>query len=226
MVDAAIGGKTGMNSDYGKNLIGSFHSPIDVIVDTSWLTTLSDRDFSAGLAEVIKCGFIADKTILDRVEGKDLSQIRSDIHLVTQLITAAIKVKASVVSADFKESFHREILNYGHTLAHAIEIDSKYSLRHGEAVSIGMVFAAELSHTHGSLASEIVDQHRRILSNLNLPIAYDASAWSRLLPLLSLDKKARGRTVRFVLLEALEKTARLDSPGERELSAIYERVSK
>ena len=226
MVDAAIGGKTGMNSDYGKNLIGSFHSPIDVIVDTSWLTTLSDRDFSAGLAEVIKCGFIADKTILDRVEGKDLSQIRSDIDLVTQLITAAIKVKASVVSADFKESFHREILNYGHTLAHAIEIDSKYSLRHGEAVSIGMVFAAELSHTHGSLASEIVDQHRRILSNLNLPIAYDASAWSRLLPLLSLDKKARGRTVRFVLLEALEKTARLDSPGERELSAIYERVSK
>ena len=226
MVDAAIGGKTGMNSDYGKNLIGSFHSPIDVIVDTSWLTTLSDRDFSAGLAEVIKCGFIADKTILDRVEGKDLSQIRSDFDLVTQLITAAIKVKASVVSADFKESFHREILNYGHTLAHAIEIDSKYSLRHGEAVSIGMVFAAELSHTHGSLASEIVDQHRRILSNLNLPIAYDASAWSRLLPLLSLDKKARGRTVRFVLLEALEKTARLDSPGERELSAIYERVSK
>lgn len=226
MVDAAIGGKTGMNSDYGKNLIGSFHSPIDVIVDTSWLTTLSDRDFSAGLAEVIKCGFIADKTILDCVEGKDLSQIRNDIHLVTQLITAAIKVKASVVSADFKESFHREILNYGHTLAHAIEIDSKYSLRHGEAVSIGMVFAAELSHTHGSLAREIVDQHRRILSNLNLPIAYDASAWSRLLPLLSLDKKARGRTVRFVLLEALEKTARLDSPGERELSAIYERVSK
>ncbi len=226
MVDAAIGGKTGMNSDYGKNLIGSFHSPIDVIVDTSWLATLSDRDFSAGLAEVIKCGFIADKTILDRVENKDLVQIRNDIHLVTQLITAAIKVKASVVSADFKESFHREILNYGHTLAHAIEIDSKFSLRHGEAVSIGMVFAAELSHTHGSLAKEIVDQHRRILSNLNLPITYEASAWGRLLPLLSLDKKARGRTVRFVLLEALEKTARLDSPGEHELSAIYERVSK
>lgn len=226
MVDAAIGGKTGMNSDYGKNLIGSFHSPIHVIVDTSWLTTLSDRDFLAGLAEVIKCGFIADKKILELIKGKDLAEIRNDIDLVTQLITAAIRVKASVVSEDFKESFHREILNYGHTLAHAIEIDSKYSLRHGEAVAIGMVFAAELSHTHGSLSKEIVELHRTILSALNLPIAYEESAWIRLLPLLSLDKKARGRTIRFVILEALEKTARLDSPGERELSAIYERVSR
>jgi len=226
MVDAAIGGKTGMNSDYGKNLIGSFHSPIRVIVDTSWLTTLSDRDFSAGLAEVIKCGFISDKKILELVKDKSLHDIRSDIGLVTQLITLAIRVKAAVVSEDFKESFHREILNYGHTLAHAIEIDSKYSLRHGEAVAIGMVFAAELSHSHGSLSSDIVDQHRRILSALDLPISYDASAWVRLLPLLSLDKKARGRTIRFVLLEALEKTTRLESPGERELAAIYERVSK
>jgi 3-dehydroquinate synthase len=226
MVDAAIGGKTGMNSDYGKNLIGSFHSPIRVIVDTSWLTTLSDRDFSAGLAEVIKCGFISDKKILELVKDKSLHDIRGDIDLVTQLITLAIRVKAGVVSEDFKESFHREILNYGHTLAHAIEIDSKYSLRHGEAVAIGMVFAAELSHSHGSLSSDIVDQHRRILSALDLPISYDASAWVRLLPLLSLDKKARGHTIRFVLLETLEKTTRFESPGERELAAIYERVSK
>ncbi len=226
MVDAAIGGKTGMNSDYGKNLIGSFHSPIRVIVDTAWLTTLSDRDFSAGLAEVIKCGFIADRKILELVEDKNLEQIRKDNSLVTELITSAIKVKAAVVSEDFKESFHREILNYGHTLAHAIEIDSKFSLRHGEAVSIGMVFAAELSHSHGSLSSDIVKLHRTILSALNLPISYDASAWVRLLPLLSLDKKARGRTIRFVLLDALEKTTRLESPGEGELVAIYERVSK
>ena len=226
MVDAAIGGKTGMNSDYGKNLIGSFHSPMSVIVDTSWLTTLSDRDFSAGLAEVIKCGFIADKRILELVKGKNLEEIRRDNSLLTELITLAIKVKASVVGEDFKESFHREILNYGHTLAHAIEIDSKYSLRHGEAVSIGMVFAAELSHKHSSLSSDIVELHRTVLSSLNLPITYEASAWVRLLPLLSLDKKARGRTIRFVLLEALEKTTRLESPGERELAAIYERVSK
>ena len=226
MVDAAIGGKTGMNSDYGKNLIGSFHSPIRVIVDTSWLTTLSDRDFAAGMAEVVKAGFIADKKILELVEGKDLATIRHDDDLVVELISAAIRVKASVVGEDFKESFHREILNYGHTLAHAIEIDSKYSLRHGEAVSIGMVFAAELSHAHGKLPMKIVDLHRQILTALNLPIAYEASAWNRLLPLLSLDKKARGRTIRFVLLDDFEKTSRLESPGERELTAIYERVSK
>ena len=226
MVDAAIGGKTGMNSDYGKNLIGAFHSPTHVIIDTTWLRTLSDRDFSAGLAEVVKCGFISDTKILDLVQGKSVKDIREDQSLVTALITAAVTVKASAVEKDFKDNFYREILNYGHTLGHTIEIDSKYSLRHGEAVAIGMVFAAELSCAFGKLDSTIVELHREILGNLSLPISYKRDAWQRLYPLLSLDKKARGRAIRFVTLDALGETNRLESPNESELRAIYERVSK
>ena len=125
MVDAAIGGKTGINSDYGKNLIGAFHSPKRVLIDTSWLATLSDRDFAAGLAEVVKCGFIVDAQILDLLSGKNLADIRSDSVLVQDLITRSVAVKAHVVGSDFKESFGREVLNYGHTLGHAIEIHSK-----------------------------------------------------------------------------------------------------
>lgn len=139
MVDAAIGGKTGINSDYGKNLIGAFHSPRKVLIDTRWLATLGDRDFAAGLAEVVKCGFIVDAQILDLLSGKNLADIRADSALVQDLITRSVAVKAHVVGSDFKESFGREVLNYGHTLGHAIEIHSKYSLRHGEAVAIGLV---------------------------------------------------------------------------------------
>ena len=125
MVDAAIGGKTGINSDYGKNLIGAFHSPQKVLIDASWLKTLSDRDFAAGLAEVVKCGFIVDTQILELLKGKNLSAIRNDAALVQDLITRSVAVKAHVVASDFKESFGREVLNYGHTLGHAIEIHSK-----------------------------------------------------------------------------------------------------
>jgi 3-dehydroquinate synthase len=116
MVDAAVGGKTGINSEYGKNLIGSFYSPISVLVDLSWLSTLSDRDFAAGLAEVIKCGFIVDTEIVELLKDRNLLEVRSDRDLTLELITRSIAVKAKVVSGDFKESFDREILNYGHTL--------------------------------------------------------------------------------------------------------------
>ena len=119
MVDASVGGKTGINSDYGKNLIGAFHSPIAVVIDPSWLATLSDRDLSAGMAEVIKCGFIADPQILSLCEGKNVSTLRSETGLLEELISRSVAVKASVVAADFKESFAREALNYGHTLGHA-----------------------------------------------------------------------------------------------------------
>ena len=126
-VDAAIGGKTGANLDYGKNLVGSFHSPRTVLIDCSWFATLSDRDFAAGLAEVIKCGFIRDGQILNLLQNKTLHQVRSDENLVLELIKCAVQVKADVVGGDFKESFDREILNYGHTFGHAVEKHAKYS---------------------------------------------------------------------------------------------------
>jgi 3-dehydroquinate synthase len=225
MVDASVGGKTGINSEFGKNLIGAFHSPISVLIDTSWLPTLSDRDFCAGMAEVAKCGFIADKAILDSLAGKEVSALREDLPTVIALISAAVAVKAAVVSDDFKESFGREILNYGHTLGHAVEMHSRYSLRHGEAVAIGLVYAAELAHLKGYLSKELVDVHREVLSGLNLPISYPRSAWPELLPMLALDKKSRGAMMRFVAISDVGRCIRIEGVSQSELLAAYERVS-
>ena len=225
MVDAAIGGKTGLNTIFGKNLVGSFHSPIEVLIDTHWLETLSDRDFAAGLAEVVKCGFIADREILSLLSGKDLPEIRLAKHLTEELITRSIEIKARVVGEDFKEGFAREVLNYGHTMGHAIELHSKFALRHGEAVAIGMVYVAELARMKGLITEDIVSLHRSLLVRLGLPVSYPASAWHELLPLLSLDKKARGKSVRFVAISKLGTTLRLEDVSESDLAGAYERVS-
>lgn len=225
MVDASVGGKTGINSDYGKNLIGAFHSPIEVIIDTNFLSTLADRDIAAGMAEVIKCGFIADRSILDLAGLHSVESVRKSPEVISELIQRAVTVKAQVVSSDFKESFAREALNYGHTLGHAIEIHSKYELRHGEAVSIGLVYVAELALARGLISQADLDLHRSILSSYGLPIAYARQAWQKLAPLLALDKKARGNTIRFVALNGIGSTIRLEDLTSAELDAAYERIS-
>lgn len=224
MVDAAIGGKTGINSDYGKNLIGAFHSPKEVLIDTRWLKTLSDRDFAAGLAEVVKAGFIYDSGIISVIGDKDLQQIRSSSELTQELIERAVRVKAEVVSSDFKENFNREILNYGHTFGHAIELDCKYSLRHGECVSIGMIYIAELSFALGFMKKELLDLHRQILTNLSLPVSYNGKSWEVLFANMKIDKKARGDMLRFVVVTEIGKTQRLEGPTEMALHAAYEKV--
>ena len=226
MVDAAVGGKTGINSDYGKNLIGAFHSPLAVLIDSTWLVTLSDRDFSAGLAEVIKCGFIADGTILELVEGKSLSDLRTSHELIIELIERSVAVKAQVVSGDFKESFDREILNYGHTFGHAVELLSRYSLRHGECVAIGMAFIANLSEQLQLITPQVRDRHLNILSGLGLPVTFSASEWPELYAAMKLDKKSRGNTVRFVVITDIGKTQRLENPIESELIKAYERLAQ
>lgn len=225
MVDASVGGKTGINSDYGKNLIGAFYSPIQVIIDATFLGTLADRDFAAGMAEVIKCGFISDPQILDIAKNHSLKSLRENPAVVSELIQRAVAVKAEVVSADFKESFAREALNYGHTLGHAIEIHSKYQLRHGEAVSIGLVFAAELAEARGLVTKAELELHRKILSAYNLPVTFERQAWQKLAPLLAMDKKARGNTIRFVALRGIGATVRLEDLTSAELDAAYERIS-
>ena len=225
MVDAAIGGKTAINSDYGKNLIGAFHSPTEVIIDFQWLTTLSDRDFAAGLAEVVKAGFIADGAILDLMRGKKLAVLRKDQKVIEELVTRAIAVKAKVVSTDFKESYAREALNYGHTLGHAIELESKFSLKHGECVAIGMAFMAHLQEGLGLISSELAQEHLEILQGLELPTSYKRQSWPTLLANMSLDKKARGKALRFVTITAIGKTDRLENPDEKLLLAAYEKVS-
>jgi 3-dehydroquinate synthase len=225
MVDASVGGKTGINSDYGKNLIGAFHSPRSVIIDLAFLQSLSARDFSAGMAEVIKCGFIEDPEILALAEKINPRDPLADLESLLDLIGRSVAVKAKVVSVDFKESFAREALNYGHTLGHAIEIHSKYQLRHGEAVAIGMVFIAELSAARGLIDSSVVDLHRQLLNRFDLPTTYPREAWQKLAPLLALDKKARGTTIRFVSLNGIGSTLRLEDLSSAELDAAYERIS-
>lgn len=224
-VDAAIGGKTAINSDYGKNLIGAFHSPVKVVIDLNWLTTLTDRDFAAGLAEVVKAGFIADGEILNLLRGKDIKAIRSDKELVQELIERSVKVKAAVVSEDFKESFAREALNYGHTLGHAIELDSQFALRHGECVSIGMAFMANLQLDLGLISKELADDHLKILTDLNLPVSYRRESWTKLLSHMSVDKKSRGKSLRFVTISQIGKTERLENPDPQALYSAFEKVS-
>jgi len=201
MVDAAIGGKTGVNLTSGKNLAGAFFSPHEVVIDTNWLSTLSDRDIRAGLAEAVKCGFISAPKILELVTDWKRN--------LTEIIALSVGVKAGVVSRDFKESHEREILNYGHTLGHAIEKHSGYSLRHGEAVSIGMCFAAELSVKLSDLSGSIAEQHREILQSLELPVTYSATAFDALFDLMQSDKKRGVDGLRFVTLKALGATDRV-----------------
>lgn len=228
MVDASVGGKTGINSPYGKNLMGAFHSPISVIIDPSWLTTLTDRDFAAGLAEVVKCGFIDDPSILELLKDKSVSQVRTNSGLVTSLIERSIATKAKVVGADFKESSLREILNYGHTFGHAIERVSDYSIRHGEAVSIGMIFVAELALSRELISSDVLALHRSILSALGLPTSLShisgGSNWEALLSAMALDKKARGASIRFVALTEIGQCTRIEDVTSDELKSIHEKV--
>jgi 3-dehydroquinate synthase len=156
MVDAAVGGKTGVNTQEGKNLVGVFYLPRAVIADTDVLAGLGDNEVKAGMAEVVKCGFISDPTILDVIEANPEEAIDTASEVFVDLVRRAVAVKASVVGDDFRESGLREILNYGHTLGHAIEHAERYQWRHGAAISIGMVFAAELSRIVANLSDEDV----------------------------------------------------------------------
>lgn len=218
MVDAAIGGKTAINSSTGKNLIGSFYSPSGVYIDLQFLQTLPARDLSAGMAEVIKCGYISDKKILKLAQ--------EDVIDFKELIYRSIKVKADVVNRDFKESKLREILNYGHTLGHAIEKHSKFKLRHGEAVSIGLVFAAELSNIVGDLPADVVEEHRRVLASFNLPISYPKQHLAALKKIMISDKKVKGNQIRFIGLKNIGKPTWFDSVNSKHIELAYERIAK
>lgn len=226
MVDAAIGGKTGINLSAGKNLVGAFHSPQGVICDLNALETLPHFDLVAGLAEVIKCGFIADPSILDLIEADPAKATALGTPELQELIVRAIEVKARVVDEDFRESGLREILNYGHTLGHAIEHHERYQWRHGAAVSVGMVFAAELARLSGRLDEATADRHRKVLQSVGLPVSYRADAWPALLEVMKIDKKARGSLLRFVILEGLARPGRLEGPDPAVLAAAYGEISR
>lgn len=228
MVDAAIGGKTGINTDEGKNLVGSFHSPSAVLCDLNALSSMSENDYIGGLAEVIKAGFIADPKILELIEQDPIGAKNPSWASTEEIITRSIQVKADVVSSDLKEmlgtNVGREILNYGHTFGHAIERFEKYSWRHGAAVSVGMVYVANLANLTGNLDEALVHRHKRVLEAVGLPISYRGGVWHDLLAAMKVDKKSRGDILRFVILNDLAKPAILEGPDPALLVAAYENL--
>jgi len=227
MVDAAVGGKTGVNLPSGKNLVGAFYEPFTVLGDLSLLQTLDEREVRSGFAEVLKCGFIADPVILDVFEsGPDECRVGSD--RLGDLMRRAVAVKARVVADDLHErtsaggDVGREALNYGHTLAHAIERNEGFTWKHGEAVSIGMVFVAEVAHRAGLINDDLLERHRRVLAGAGLPVAYDGVPWETLRETMRLDKKARGDRLRLVVLSAVGSPVIMDDPDEELLVDAFQ----
>ena len=204
-VDSSVGGKTGVNHPKGKNMIGAFYQPQCVLIDTNTLSTLPDRELSAGLAEVIKYGLINDasffgwlETHMDQLTGRDDS-------LISQAILRSCEIKAEVVAEDEKESGIRAILNLGHTFGHAIETAMGYgNWLHGEAVAAGMVMATELSLKHGWIESDVLDRCRKLIKLANLPTTPPAEiSEQQYMDIMAIDKKVDQGKIRFVLLKSL-----------------------
>lgn len=225
IVDAAIGGKTGVNTAEGKNLVGAFHNPKAVIADLNSLESLPRNDLLAGFAEVVKCGFIRDPSILDSIEADFSESIDFRSERFLDLVVRSIAVKAEVVANDFRESGLREILNYGHTLGHAIELAERYQWRHGAAVSVGMMFVAELARLNGRLSDEATARHKRILTSLGLPVTYPGKSWPQLLENMRIDKKVRAGALRFVVLDDIAKPTIMLDPADDILFTAFQEIA-
>ncbi|RZD72596.1 3-dehydroquinate synthase [Streptomyces albidoflavus] len=225
MVDAAVGGKTGINTAEGKNLVGAFHPPAGVLCDLAALESLPVHDYVSGLAEIIKAGFIADSVILDLIEADPAAARTPAGPHTAELIERSIRVKAEVVSEDLKESGRREILNYGHTLGHAIEKNERYEWRHGAAVAVGMLYAAELGRLAGRLDDATADRHRTVLEAVGLPLTYRYDQWPKLVENMKVDKKSRGDTLRFIVLDGLARPTVLEGPDPAVMLGAYGEVA-
>jgi 3-dehydroquinate synthase len=225
VVDAAVGGKTAINIPEGKNLVGAFYPPAGVVADLDVLASLPAADYASGLAEVIKAGFIADPVILDLVEADPERAARPGGPHERELIERAVRVKAEVVTADLREAGLREMLNYGHTLGHAIERTEGYRIRHGVAVAIGMVYAAAVAQRAGRLDAVTGERHRAILAAAGLPTGYRPGAWRQLREAMAVDKKSRAARLRLVVLDGLARPGILDDPPEELLEQAYQEVT-
>jgi 3-dehydroquinate synthase len=206
--------------------VGAFAPPAGLLCDLSTLLTVPRQDYVSGLAETIKAGFIRDPRILELVELDPEGAARPDGPHTRELVERAVQVKADVVGADLREAGLREILNYGHTLAHAIEKAEEYRFRHGHAVAIGCVYAAELAFLDGRIDRALVERHRAVFASVGLPVSYGAEAWESLRETMNIDKKTRGATLRFVVLDDLAVCGRLVAPSEELLREAYARVAR
>ena len=228
MVDAAVGGKTGINTGAGKNLVGSFHEPAGVVCDLDFLGSLPRAELVSGLGEVVKCGFVADPEILRLVEADPAAALDPASGTLRELVERAVRVKASIVAGDLRETGGsaghpgREVLNYGHTMAHAIERATDYEVRHGEAVALGMVFVAELARLAGRLDDETAARHGATLDLVGLPTRWHGAPFEELVDTMRVDKKARGDLLRFVVLDGLARPAVLEGPDEALLRSSYD----
>ena len=203
-VDSSVGGKTGVNHSGGKNLIGAFYQPICVITDTDTLATLPDRELRAGLAEVIKYGCVWDPLLFDWLDQNMDKLLARDADALTYAIARSCEIKATVVAKDEREHNLRAILNFGHTFGHAVEAATAYeTYLHGEAVGLGMLIAADLSHRLGLIDAAVTQRVRDILARTGLPTEAPQIGAARALELMQMDKKVLAGTVRLVLLDRL-----------------------
>jgi 3-dehydroquinate synthase len=201
-VDSSVGGKTGINHPLGKNMVGAFHQPQRVVCDLSTLRTLPARELSAGLAEVIKYGPIADMAFLDWIEANVEPLMARDADALAHAVRRSCEIKARVVGSDEREAGLRAILNFGHTFGHAIEAGLGYGeWLHGEAVGCGMVMASELSHRLGLIDAALPERIRALVARAGLPIRGPRMGVDRYLELMRLDKKAQHGQIKFVVIE-------------------------
>ena len=219
-VDSSVGGKTGVNHSGGKNLIGAFHQPRAVLSDTDTLSTLPERELSAGLAEVIKYGCIWDPPLFDWLEA-NMDKLRArDVDALTHAISRSCEIKAAVVAKDEREEGLRAILNFGHTFGHAIEAATAYeAFLHGEAVGLGMIMAADLSHRLGFVDAPAVERVRALVRRAGLPAEAPKIGAARALELMRMDKKVLSGRVRLVLLEQLGRAAVVSKYSQGALEA-------
>ncbi len=220
-VDSSVGGKTGVNHPAGKNMIGAFHQPLRVLCDVATLDTLPQRELSAGLAEVIKYGPIADATFLQWLEVNLDALLARDHAALKHAIRRSCEIKAHVVGLDEREAGLREILNFGHTFGHAVEAGLGFGTwLHGEAVACGMVMASELSARLGLVPLAVVERLRRLIERARLPVLGPALGVQRYMDLMRVDKKAQGGEIRFVLIEELGRAVVRTAPDELVAQAI------
>jgi 3-dehydroquinate synthase len=204
MLDASVGGKTGVDTPQGKNLVGAFHPPVAVVADPRALATLPERDYRGGLAEAVKHGLIADADYFAWMEREPDALLLRDEGALTRLVRRSVEIKAEVVSGDERESGRRAILNAGHTVAHAIELVTGYGVPHGEAVALGLVAECTLAETLGLAPVGLATRASRLLSRLGLPIRLAQPIdIERLIEAMATDKKNRQGRVRFALPRAV-----------------------
>lgn len=208
-VDASVGGKNGVNHSGYKNMVGVFNQPVFVVCDSEMFKTLPDREFRAGLAEIIKAGLIADKTLFEEFEKVSFDELRNDGKLITRLIKRSVEIKAKIVEEDEREGSVRKKLNLGHTFAHAIEKLSRDFI-HGEAVSLGMVIIGDISYKMGRLTKGELERIKQVLVHMGLPVDCDIDR-EKMNEALKKDKKKENDSISLILYDSLGKVDIVDT---------------